>query len=80
MPDQMRRTVDRWWICEGGWFGKGGRKYLGPFESRDLALRVREYVETAEGRRGALWIDEESVAASVPAPARQTHNDGEKQR
>jgi hypothetical protein len=53
-----RRSRNRgWWLCTEGFFATGGKKFLGPFVSRDLALTVRGYVEKAE-RRSDLFVDE----------------------
>lgn len=44
-----------------------GRKVMGPFESRELALDVRTLLEDA--RRGeTYWVDEEVTAALSPQP------------
>lgn len=50
--------ADHWWITTG-LLAKGGEKKLGPFDSLSLAIDVRTYVEKAEGREGAYWIDSE---------------------
>ena len=50
--------MNRWWICEGPL--PEANKFLGPFETQELALIVRSYVERADDRwRGSLWVDEE---------------------
>jgi hypothetical protein len=43
-----------WWITTGPRRAHGRRK-LGPFLTRDLALEVRAYVEKVE-RRDDLWV------------------------
>lgn len=48
----------RWWVCTDV-LVRGGRKIIGPFESQELALRVRALVEKAEGHE-RLWVDEEA--------------------
>lgn len=56
--------MDRWWITDGP-LPSGGTKLLGPFESQELALRVRSYMETARQAAGdgaTYWVDED------PAP------------
>ena len=50
--------MSRWWIYEGP--VPEANKFLGPFETRELALAVRSYVERADVRwRGNLRVDEE---------------------
>lgn len=56
----MPLTTDvQWWICTD-WLKDGGKKKLGPFVTLNLALRVRGFVERAEGRDGAYFVDSES--------------------
>lgn len=61
--EQMKTQADesdsgRWWITTE-LLARGGAKRLGPFLNRDLAIKVRTYVEKAEDREGAYWIDED---------------------
>lgn len=46
-----------WWVCTD-WLKDGGRKVIGPFDSRALALDVRTYVEKAEGHN-RYFVDEQ---------------------
>ncbi len=45
---------NKWWITTGP-LSKGGTLVLGPFESRDLALDVRVYVEKVR-KTDQLWV------------------------
>lgn len=49
--------LERWWIATDE-LSRGGKKLLGPFESRDLALEVRQYVE-AFHKGSTFWISKE---------------------
>lgn len=51
-------VATEWWICTD-WLARGGRKVLGPFVSRDLALDVRGYYEKARHEDGRYFVDEE---------------------
>lgn len=48
----------RWWICTDA-LARNGRKILGPFESQELALQVRTYVEKVDNPV-TYWVDEET--------------------
>ena len=50
-------VTDRWWICEQPL--PNGKKILGPFESRELALEVRTYVEKVNAP-ATYWVDNET--------------------
>lgn len=51
--------MERWWICTDE-LTRGGEKILGPFESRDLALEVRAYVEQSPRHKPrTYWVDAE---------------------
>lgn len=49
-------SSNKWWITNG-YFKDGGKKVLGPFESKDLALAVRNYVEYVNGSR-TYFVDQ----------------------
>lgn len=52
--------MERWWICTDE-LTRGGEKILGPFESRDLALEVRAYVEQSPRHKPrTYWVDAEA--------------------
>lgn len=55
MPRRSPRGC--WWVCTDV-LARGGRKIIGPFESQELALRVRTLIEKAEGHE-KIWVDEE---------------------
>jgi hypothetical protein len=56
-----------WWIATDE-LAKGGEKILGPFESRDLALEVRVYVEAhPRYRPRTFWVDQEQAAPTTTA-------------
>lgn len=56
-----------WWISDGP-VDDGGRKILGPFESRDLALKVRHlYEDHADARGLTFWVSRDSRAESERA-------------
>ena len=56
------QTREQWWICTN-WLAAGGRKVLGPFESRELALTVRVYFEAhREGQGRTFWVDSEATS------------------
>lgn len=56
-----------WWVTTGPLPPRGmGQKIIGPFESQDLALRVRRYVEKAEGHE-RYWVDDEDEPEEVPS-------------
>jgi hypothetical protein len=61
--------VEKWWITDD-WFDHGGVKILGPFESKELALRVRSYVE--HGTQRTYYVDKE-LAAVEPDKTGDTH-------
>lgn len=46
---------DKWWVTTG--IKQGGKKLLGPFVSRELALSVRTYMEIAEAP-ATYWVEE----------------------
>ena len=50
----------RWWISTGI-LARGGIKVLGPFETKELALDVRRYVETVNAPE-TYWVDSENGA------------------
>lgn len=59
-----------WWITTDV-LARGGAKVLGPFESQDLALEVRTYVEAVPQlkrpvgvarQQVTFWVDEEAAA------------------
>lgn len=53
---QAVATVEgRWWITTG--IKQNGKKLLGPFATKDLALTVRAYVEKAEAP-STYWVEE----------------------
>ena len=66
-PDNRRSPTEpgRWWICTRP-LDQSGTKILGPFESKDLALRVRDYVEFATNPE-TYWIDQEATDGSHDA-------------
>lgn len=47
----------KWWVTTG--LKLNGKKLLGPFESKDLALDVRKYMEMAE-TPATYWVEEVS--------------------
>lgn len=48
----------RWWICDER-LPRGGRKILGPFESKELALGVLKRVVEKASAPATYWVDEE---------------------
>jgi hypothetical protein len=57
--DQPVKSVgedEQWWITTG--LNQGGKKLLGPFITRDLALSVRTYMEIAEAP-ATYWVEQE---------------------
>jgi hypothetical protein len=54
-------TPEQWWVTTH-FFHRGGEKILGPFESQELALTVRSFVERAE-QHDRYFIDSEPVPA-----------------
>jgi hypothetical protein len=48
---------ERWWIATKP-LHQGGEKILGPFESQELALDVRVYVEKVNAPT-TYWVDDE---------------------
>ena len=52
-----RSDENDWWITTE-FFAHGGKKVMGPFVSRDLAMQVRTLRETVEGH-AAYFIDSE---------------------
>lgn len=56
-------VAERWWICTDR-LTLGGLKVIGPFESRDLALEVRFFVEQVN-KPETYWVDQEGSALSV---------------
>jgi hypothetical protein len=57
----------KWWVCTDA-LARGGAKVIGPFESQELALDVRHYVEHTPFRerppgvarqQATFWVDEE---------------------
>lgn len=56
--DGQRVTSGGWWISDGGL--PDGRKVAGPFESRDIALQVRTWLEAHPDAGGlTFWVDQE---------------------
>jgi hypothetical protein len=45
-----------WWVTTG--LAQGGKKLLGPFATKDLALSVRSYMEIVEAP-ATYWVEEE---------------------
>jgi hypothetical protein len=58
----------QWWIATNR-MDRPHRKILGPFRSRELAMRVREYVEKVEGE--TFWVDSEPVSFYLGAGPQQ---------
>ncbi len=56
MSENATPSTERWWITTAAF--PEGQKILGPFESQELALKVRSYVERTEGHN-RYWVDEE---------------------
>lgn len=57
----------KWWIATDA-LARGGQKVLGPFESQDLALDVRTFLEAVPRHKRpdgparlaeTFWVDEE---------------------
>ena len=46
----QKKYIRRWWIATD-FFHNGGRKVMGPFESQELALRVRSLLENNQNHR-----------------------------
>ena len=58
LPNAKAQPVaERWWIATDE-LSRGGKKLMGPFQSRDLALHVRSLYEQVYG--GTYWVAEES--------------------
>jgi len=53
---------EKWWITTGPLDGGGEKaeKVLGPFESQELALQVRAYVEKVNAP-STYWVDSEQA-------------------
>lgn len=51
----IREQADAWWITTN--MKQNGKKLLGPFSSRDLALSVRTYMEIAEAP-ATYWVEQ----------------------
>lgn len=51
----IREQADTWWITTN--MKQNGKKLLGPFSSRDLALSVRTYMEIAEAP-ATYWVEQ----------------------
>lgn len=57
------QQVGQWWITTG--LSQGGKKLLGPFNTRDLALSVRTYMEIAEAP-ATYWVEADpSIQATL---------------
>ena len=71
LVDELRqaRAGDRWWVCTDA-LARGGAKVIGPFESQELALDVRKFIEavpqfTRDGiarQQATLWVDSDKEA------------------
>jgi hypothetical protein len=66
LPDLLHAITDapqteRWWISDGGPLDRGGKKVLGPFGSRDLALEVRRLLEERPDACLTYWVSTEVV-------------------
>lgn len=46
--ESAQTATDRWWIVDGNWL-PNGRKYAGPFSTRDDALTARTAIEKLTG-------------------------------
>jgi hypothetical protein len=55
----VARREARWWVCTGS-LAQGGKKVLGPFGTRSLALQVRDLLEQVR-TPVIFWVDEEPV-------------------
>jgi hypothetical protein len=58
--DEAGASVNRWWITTAP-LPAGGEKVLGPFESEDLAMKVRGRIDTSGVAR--YWVDDEDPGA-----------------
>lgn len=58
--------MSKWWITTDA-LARGGKKILGPFESQELALEVRVYVEAAH-KTDQYWVDNEGEAGETLVP------------
>lgn len=54
MPEPTTHSAPAWWICTRP-KREGGRRVLGPFVTRELALDVRVYVEKAHNP-ATFWV------------------------
>jgi hypothetical protein len=59
---------EAWWIADEQ-LNRGGKKILGPFESRDLALEVRTLLEHVR-RPQTFWVDSEPYQPSPDSEPR----------
>lgn len=57
--EPLSTDAEKWWIET-----EGGDRIVGPFESRDLALTVRWYVEQCE-HPATFWVRAESEPVAV---------------
>lgn len=55
MADPGESYAARWWIATGR-KQDNGKRVLGPFDNRELALEVRALAERAWRRDGAFWV------------------------
>lgn len=63
-----------WWISDGP-VDEGGKKILGPFESRDLALSVRRlYEDHADARGLTFWVSRDTAAEQRLADHNRTRD------